>query len=218
LNPLPKESTQPSRRLSAEELTEQRREEVYHAAVKVFAEHGYRDASIAQIAAEMGAGHGTIYRYFENKRAIVEYVIQRTVAGLAPVIQSEPPDQSTTLEEYREQMGRIGRKLFETFIADSELGKVLFFVAGEVESELRESVNEAFDFFTHTTELYLVNGVERGFIDPEVDTFVTAEALNAFIFEGARRLQATDDQEAMAERWIATAQKVFFDGIGKREP
>lgn len=207
---------QKKRRPTAEELTEQRRDEVYHAAVKVFAAHGYRNASIAQIAAEMGAGHGTIYRYFENKQAIVEYVIQRAVTSLAPVIESEPPGQATTLDQYREQMGRIGRKLFEAFIADSELGKVLFFVASEVESELRESVAEAFDFFTATTELYLKNGVERGFIDPEVDTFVTAEALNAFIFEGARRLEQTDDKEAMAERWISTAQRVFFYGIGKR--
>jgi AcrR family transcriptional regulator len=209
------EQPAPTRRRSAAELTEQRRDEIYRAAVKVFAVHGYRDASIAQIAKEMGAGHGTIYRYFENKRAIVEYVIQRAVLQLAPVIASEPPDQATSLDEYREQMGRIGRKLYEVFIADSDIGKVLFFVAGEVESELRESVAKAFDLFTATTEQYLVNGVKRGFIDPELDTFVTADAMNAFIFEGARRLEVSDDKAAMGERWITTAQKVFFDGISR---
>ncbi|MBJ7348566.1 MAG: helix-turn-helix transcriptional regulator, partial [Thermoleophilaceae bacterium] len=92
-----------SPRLSAADLTDQRRDEIYHAAVSVFAEHGYRDATIAKIAAVMGAGHGTIYRYFSNKQAIVEYVIQRAVMQLMPVIEAEPADATTTLEEYREQ-------------------------------------------------------------------------------------------------------------------
>lgn len=204
-------------RLSAAELTDQRREEIYHAAVKVFAEHGYRDASIAQIAAAMGAGHGTIYRYFENKRAIVEYVIERSVLQLTPVVVAEPPEAATTLDEYREQIGRIGRGLYEAFIADSDLGRVLFFVVGEVESELREQVAGTFEFFTVTTELYLINGVKRGFIDPELDTYVTAAALNTLIFEGARRLEFADDPSAETDRWIAAAQRLLFDGIGRRD-
>ncbi len=208
------EDTAKSPRLSAADLTEQRRDEIYHAAVKVFAEHGYRDASIAQIAAEMGAGHGTIYRYFKNKRAIVEYVIQQAVLQLTPVVEAEPPGAATTLAEYRDQVGRIGRSLFETFIANSDLGHVLFFVVGEVDSELREQVAKMFDFFTVATEQYLVNGIERGFIDPEIDTFVTAAALNALIFEGARRLEFADDPSAETDRWIATAQRLLFEGVG----
>lgn len=213
---MPEKDTSKTPRLSAAQLTEQRRDEIYHAAVKVFAEHGYRDASIAQIAAEMGAGHGTIYRYFKNKRAIVEYVIQQSVLQLTPVVEAEPPDAATTLAEYREQVGRIGRRLFETFIANTDLGRVLFFVVGEVDSELRKQVAKMYDFFTAATEQYLINGVKRGFIDPAVDTFITAAALNSLIFEGARRLEFAEDPSAEADRWIATAQRLLFEGVGAK--
>ncbi|MBJ7348546.1 MAG: hypothetical protein JHC87_08260, partial [Thermoleophilaceae bacterium] len=128
-------------------------------------------------------------------------------------IEAEPADATTTLEEYREQVGRIGRSLFEVFMRDPELGRVLFFVVGEVGSDLREQVAKAFDYFTLGTELYLKNGIERGFINPKIDTFATAAALNLLIFEGARRLEFADDPSAETDRWIATAQMLLFDGI-----
>lgn len=200
-------------RLSAAELTEQRRAEIHHAAVKVFAEHGFRDASIAQIAAEMGVGHGTIYRYFENKRAIVEYVLSRAIMQLTGVVSQEPPNVTNDAGEYREQVGRIGRALFKLIIDEPNIAAVLFFVAGEVDSELREQVRGAFDLVAAGTELYLRNGIEKGFLDPKLDTFATACAINGMIFEGARRVHLASDPHAEGERWTMVVQKLMFDGM-----
>ena len=47
-----------------------RTKEILDAAYKVFSEKGYHDAGIADIAAELQIGHGTIYRYFKNKADI----------------------------------------------------------------------------------------------------------------------------------------------------
>ena len=56
--------------------TQARRDEILKAATKVFADKGYHETGIADIAAEMGSGHGTFYRYFKNKRDIFVHVIQ----------------------------------------------------------------------------------------------------------------------------------------------
>lgn len=49
--------------------------EKYHiildAAIKVFAEHGYFQSTVAQIARKAGVADGTIYLYFENKEDIL---------------------------------------------------------------------------------------------------------------------------------------------------
>ena len=206
--------TKPTKtRLSAAELTDQRRDEIYRAAVRVFAEHGFRDASIAQIAAEMGVGHGTIYRYFENKLAIGEYVLGRAITRLNDVIAQEPPTTTNDVGAYREQVGRIGTALFELFIDEPNIAAVLFFVAGELDSELREQVRRAFDLIAVATEQYLINGVEKGFLDPQLDTFATACAINGMIFEGARRVHVASVPHAEGARWTTVVQKLMFDGI-----
>ncbi|MBI4896931.1 MAG: TetR/AcrR family transcriptional regulator [Actinobacteria bacterium] len=206
----------PARRLSAAELTESRREEIADAAIKVFALHGYRDASIAQIASQMGAGHGTIYRYFENKRAIAEYVLNRSLLKLTSVVTDEPPEASNNAAEYRAQVERIGRGLYDLMIAEPELGSVVFFVAGQVDSEMREQVQGAFDAVAQVTEMYLHNGIKKDFLDPSLDTFRTAAAIVGMIFEGARRVHLADNPRAEGESWSATVTHLMFDGIVAR--
>lgn len=212
-----KTAKQPTRRLNAAELTESRREEIAEAAIKVFAEHGYRDASIARIAARMGAGHGTIYRYFENRRAIAEYVLNRSLLRLTTVVTDEPPDASGSAVEYRAQVERIGRSLYDLMIAEPDLASVVFFVAGEVDSEMRDQVQSTFDVVAEVTERYLHNGIDKGFLDAALDTFTTASAIVGMIFEGARRVHLADDARVEGERWVAAVVRLMFDGIVARD-
>jgi AcrR family transcriptional regulator len=212
-----KTAKQPTRRLSAAELTESRREEIATAAIKVFAENGYREASIARIAARMGAGHGTIYRYFENKRAIAEYVLNRSLLQLMTIVTDEPPDASSDWVEYRAQVVRIGRALYDLMIAEPDLASVVFFVAGEVDTEMRDHVQAMFDLIAEATERYLCNGIDKGFLDPSLDTFSTAAAIVGMIFEGARRVHLAEDARAEGERWVAAVVHLMFDGIVARD-
>lgn len=204
------------RRLSAAELAETRREEITVAAVAVFAEHGYRDASIAQIAAQMGAGHGTIYRYFENKRAIAEHVLGRSLVRIAEALSAEPADLADNAEQYRAQVERIGRALYDLLIAEPELGTVIFFVAGEVDSEMREQVQRAFDIVAEVTATYLRNGITKGFLAPDIDAFRTGAAIVGMLFESARRVHLAEDKQIEGEHWVGVITKLMFDSVVKR--
>lgn len=53
-----------------EALTEFRQLEILGAARTVFAEHGFRDATLDQIAAAAGTAKGTLYLYFSSKEEI----------------------------------------------------------------------------------------------------------------------------------------------------
>ena len=57
------------------DLKEKRREEIIHAAMKVFSQYGYERATMENIAAEAGIGKGTIYEYFPSKRQLFEDMI-----------------------------------------------------------------------------------------------------------------------------------------------
>jgi AcrR family transcriptional regulator len=196
-------------------LPQRRREEIVRGALRVFAERGYSGAGIADIARELAMGHGTIYRYFENKRAIVEAVIEFVTERLALVVSEDQPNASHTMAEYREQVGRIGRRLYDLFIEEPDIARVLFGVAVAVDDEITERVNAAYDLFGAGTELYLKNGIERGFLDAKLDTETIARAINGIIWEGARRLIWSAEPEAERDRWIAAAQRLMFDGTGR---
>jgi AcrR family transcriptional regulator len=54
---------------------ERRRRQVLDAANAVFRRHGFHGASMAQVAAEAGMSVGHIYRYFENKEAVIAAIV-----------------------------------------------------------------------------------------------------------------------------------------------
>ncbi len=60
---------------------EAQRERILDAAQKCFIERGFHAASIASIAETAGMSAGLMYRYFENKNAIVKAIIERELQG-----------------------------------------------------------------------------------------------------------------------------------------
>ena len=68
---------------SASERGRLRRRQVLDAAEKCFRRHGFHAASMAGVAMEAGMSVGHIYRYFENKEAIVAAIVERDLQETA---------------------------------------------------------------------------------------------------------------------------------------
>lgn len=65
-----------SERVSLRLPREQRVADIMASARRVFAEKGYDDASVAEIAARAGVVEGSVFRYFENKRVLLVKVVE----------------------------------------------------------------------------------------------------------------------------------------------
>ena len=83
---------------------EVRRQEILDTAMELFAEKGYEDTSMADIARRMGVVQGLCYRYFDSKRvlfqeAMEQYVKECCAAGL-PIIH----DRSRTIRQRLDAM------------------------------------------------------------------------------------------------------------------
>ncbi|MHB8895320.1 MAG: TetR/AcrR family transcriptional regulator [Candidatus Geothermincolia bacterium] len=188
------------------DITDIRRREILDAAYKVFSEKGYHNAGMADIAAEMKVGHGTIYRYFDNKLDLASSVIEDLIVKISAVVTADPPEQVTTLEEYRDCLERIGDSFFTLLEENPELHQWLFFEALCIDESVTEKINAAFTLFAAYTEMYLQNGIKRGFLKLEIHTHEASLAINAMLFEAARRL-------SMAPRIDEGSKKVWFDTI-----
>jgi AcrR family transcriptional regulator len=63
-------------------LTEQRQDEILDAAIPLFARYGYRTTDLDQVAAVVGVGKGTVYRYFPSKRELFLRAVDRGMRRL----------------------------------------------------------------------------------------------------------------------------------------
>ena len=192
---------------------DRRRNEILEAAFDVFASKGFRDATVADIAKQLRIGHGTVYRYFENKHQLFNHVVQRVIERIAEALSNEAPDASSDLASYRAQVRRIAEKLLSLLDSDPRAPKVLFIEASGVSPEMNHKLAGLWTVLGHLTEAYLINGKHKGFLRHDLDTMVTALAINALIFEGGRQLVAERPLGPTRERWISGVMALMFDGI-----
>ena len=186
-----------------------RRNEILAAAQNVFSAKGYYESGIADIAAELGIGHGTFYRYFKNKHDIATAVLDQVIERLASVGFAEDPESSNTLAEYRAQTARILTGIID--LAFDHPNVLRYFQTQSLAID-PERLGHTMDRFAEYTQRFLRNGLAKGFLRPDLDVESTAQALVALIFEGARRCLLEQDADARA-RWIDAGMKLMFHGI-----
>jgi AcrR family transcriptional regulator len=78
----PRSSRRARGRPRDDELTIRRQDEILDAAIPIFARHGFRNTDVERVAAAIGVGKGTVYRYFPTKRDLFLKSVDRGVRRL----------------------------------------------------------------------------------------------------------------------------------------
>src|SRR5881394_167400 len=65
---------------SAKAVVADKREAILRSAIKVFANKGYFNSKVADIAADAGIADGTVYLYFKSKDEILHSIFDRAMA------------------------------------------------------------------------------------------------------------------------------------------
>ncbi|QUN38683.1 TetR/AcrR family transcriptional regulator [Burkholderia cenocepacia] len=125
----------------------QLRADIIDAALEIFASKGYYQTSIADIAKRLGIGHGTFYRHFENKRDILEHVINDVSAKIVAALEAENgPTAVTTLEGYREQTARNAKSLTRIIGENPAIARLLLLEATSIDAEMTRRIGEMLDW------------------------------------------------------------------------
>ncbi len=208
--------TAESRTLSrAERKKAELRREIIDAAFDCFSEQGYHSTGIADIAARLGIGHGTFYRYFENKRDIVEHVIDDLIERILGALTDEnAPDAVDTLEGYRVQSARISERLDQILAEDPRIPRMLFLDAPGIDKAMADRVLAFYGMANSLTAAYLAHGVELGYLHRDLDVDNTARTIVSMIVGSViAALQDPDlDRPALSEATL----RVMYDGIAAR--
>ena len=111
----------PRTSLSNQKIRDERRDQILHAALKVFAYKGLKAAKIADIAAQASISQGLIHHYFVCKEDVFTAVIERAMTGALAPFDDPAGDDSDPWE----RLTRITDRMLQGLIIHPEYMLVL---------------------------------------------------------------------------------------------
>ncbi|OUS31547.1 hypothetical protein A9Q99_02975 [Gammaproteobacteria bacterium 45_16_T64] len=199
--------------IASTEKIARRREDILQAAITVFADKGYHSASIADMAAILQIGHGTIYRYYKNKKALFDAVINSILQNLATVVQDEPPTTDSLLE-YKGQIVRISDRLIAIFQTDRRIARIALYETIDGNNDAADRVTASFSLFARFIQEYMRNGVEKGFLRKNMDQEIAARIVTSMIFETVKAATVEESSELLIARWRDEIIQIMIGGLG----
>src|SRR5215813_13570810 len=97
-----------------------KREAILRSAVKVFAQKGYFNSKVSDIAGEAGIADGTVYLYFKSKDEILHSIFDRAMAEFI----SEGKRELEGIDSPERRLRRIAEMHLERLGADREMAIV----------------------------------------------------------------------------------------------
>ena len=144
------------------------------AATRVFAEKGYSNASITEIAQAADISDGLIYKYFANKRDLLEHVLtnfyERTISDLEAKVAKG--------RNFEEQLYTLVSEHLRTFIADTDLCR-LFISEVRTASDYRGS---AIQQLNRRYTSVLIKIVDEGIANGEVQADLDPRLIRDMLF------------------------------------
>lgn len=173
--------------ISAQDKTQDRRNQILNVALKLFATRGYHKTKVSDIVQAAGVAQGTFYWYFKSKEAIALEIINNGQNSLITVISQGYRESKGTVSE----VVKASEKLFADFFTYSQQNHdFMKLLLQGVESE--DSVQAAILETRQKLEEAFQNNIQRATelgILPQKDPSVQSAMLVSLV-------------EGMLERWL----------------
>lgn len=202
----------PGRPRVGEETGPSRRRRIREAAVTVFANKGYHDARVSDIASEAGVAHGLVYHYFAGKEQLLQDVFRRTWLHIEQGLRSIEKGGGTS----GEQLAEIVRLLLGSYRMSPDLVRVVVLEvtrSGHLRAQVDE-IAEAFKIIERIIDAGQARGELRADISASLVSFVfwgaIDEVLTGWVFG---TLPASDDDVAKAEHAVV---ELVLNGLSPR--
>lgn len=167
-----------------------KREAILRAAIRVFANNGYFNSKVADIAREAGVADGTVYLYFKSKEEILHSIFDRNMAEAI----SAGQEQLQQITDPREKLRGIALLHLERLGADRDLA-VVFQVELRGSTKFMEEFSAAgFAEYLNLIRSTFEEGQRAGVFRAELNAKVVAKILFGALDE-------------MATNWILSKRR-----------
>lgn len=188
-----------------------KRRRILDSAVIVFAQHGFYNAKVAQIAKAAGVADGTIYLYFKNKEDILiqvfidtmDEILGRQKKALASI--PEPKDPVQRLRTFIQ--------VHFTAVAKSRaLAEVLTVELRQSTKFMRNTDMRSFGRYLSMIATIISDGVNQGVFRPESSPRLTARAIFGVLDELSLEWAMSNRHSSLDEASQHVAE-LFLSGL-----
>ena len=156
-----------------------KRERILRAAIQVFAEKGFFQAKISEIAAVAQVADGTIYLYFDNKDDLLiqvfEEIMVRFIDGLKEALEGT--------DEASERIGRVIEHHLSMVEAPPDIAAVIAVELRQSPKFMKEYKNPKFAQYMRSIAAIIEEGARMGTFRSDGDPIIAARALCGMLDE-----------------------------------
>jgi AcrR family transcriptional regulator len=160
-------------------------DEILRVAGGVFAAKGYHAAKMDDIAQAAKVAKGTLYLYFDDKRAIFAEIIDGLFARLAAAI-----IRVDTEADVASQIKHNIRAVLGVLVEQPDIMRMLFDMASGIDKEFRKKIDSFYDGLKKLLTESLADGQKLGIVkkgDARLYASLTVGALREIMVEAATR-------------------------------
>ena len=175
----------------------ERKNALLRAARDVFADKGYHDAKVDDIALAAQVAKGTYYLYFKDKRAVLEELVDGLFTRLAAAILRVDVDQEVTA-----QVKHNIRAIVAVFLDDLALTRILLSYAAGLDPAFVRKIESFYSGAGTMLREALVEGQRLGIVaQGNADSYATFTlgALKEILLETATKKRARTREEIVGE-------------------
>ncbi len=196
---------------------ELRRSELIAVAARLVAERGYQETTVADITGALGVSHGTFYTYFDNRRDILDAVLDERFAAAKDAVLGPVVEPAHTLDEFADAAADLARRLEAVMVADPGLIRFLAFEAPAVDQALIDRIDGWLTEVSHITRCRIDAGVHAGYLRADLDSYVVARMITAMIFAAAAGALAPEDAMPPVD-FVDAFRDFVWHGLGVIPP
>lgn len=156
-------------------MSKNKQDDIFEAALKLFAERGYDGTTVPMIAEAAKVGAGTIYRYFENKEALVNSLFQKVVLQFSESLKKDFPFSNEIRDQFRHVFYQM------VGFAKNNIYALLFIDSHADAYYLDEQSHKEFEDFLNFLRVIIEKGKEQGLISPLPPDALICVVYGAFV-------------------------------------
>ena len=182
-------------------MSSTKQQAVISAAITLFAQHGLAGTTMEAVAAKASVSKRTLYKYYENKEALFEIVVDMLVEQIRP-LQGQEFDASKPLKEQLAVVGEMALKLTqdEDYLTLSRI----VMVESLRSKEQADKLHEKFGTCEQGMYSWFIQAEEQGFLQG-----TTAQTAATLFYGGLKKVAYWDQ----VIKWGPPAQKQALDDL-----
>ena len=187
------------------EYKEEARSRIMETASQVFAEKGYRQATMDDVAKKLGVSKGALYLYFASKEELFEAICRTAPLAFKDILYSSFVEKTDPVESANEFFD----KMLKHYGSNPGLSFEILSEASHNPS-LRRVLKKNHDEYAKILAGFLEQGRERGLVGKDLDLGSLAHALVA-LWNGMETILVAGVPEAEARRaWLEALKAMFM--------